>query len=206
MAAAQNGFSFLTGTDTNPLSLAMIPGSGVTFITGVSSGVKVAVGSGSWTSLSDRNAKAALHSVDVREVLEKVVALPMSTWQYKAQDAQYRHLGPMAQDFYAAFKLGESDTGIDVVDADGVALAAIQGLHAQLAEKDAKASARLDAKDREIVALQVELAAQKAEITAQKTRIAGLESLAGELAGVKEQLAVLRRSSTQTVAMESRQP
>ena len=206
MAAAQNGFSFHTGTDDNPLSLALVPGSGATFITGLSSGVKVAVGSGSWTSLSDRNAKVALHSVDVREVLEKVAALPMSTWQYKSQDAQYRHLGPMAQDFYAAFKLGESDTGIDVVDADGVALAAIQGLNSLLAQKDAKANKRLDEKDREIAALNAELAAQKAEIAAQRTRVVALESLADDLAEVKAQLAALRKSSPEVVAVVSRQP
>jgi len=54
--------------------------------------------------------------------------LPLSTWNYKSQNPAVRHLGPMAQDFKAAFNLGESDTGITTVDADGVALAAIQGL------------------------------------------------------------------------------
>ena len=35
--------------------------------------------------------------------------------------------GPMAQDFYAAFGLGNSDKSIGLLDASGVALAAIQG-------------------------------------------------------------------------------
>ena len=92
--------------------------------------------------------------------LEKIAAMPLNTWQYRNQEAKYRHMGPMAQDFYGAFGLGESDKQIDAVDADGVALAAVQGLNAKLAQKDLALSARLDAKDREIAALQRRLAAQ----------------------------------------------
>jgi hypothetical protein len=39
------------------------------------------------------------------------------------------HIGPTAQDFYAAFKLGDSNKTINTADAQGVALAAIQGLY-----------------------------------------------------------------------------
>jgi len=42
-----------------------------------------------------------------------------------------RHVGPMAQDFYAAFKVGEDDKHITSIDEDGVALAAIKALHAE---------------------------------------------------------------------------
>jgi hypothetical protein len=71
-------------------------------------------------------------------VLSRVAALPLAVWNYKSQDATIRHLGPMAQDFHAAFGLGESDTGITGVDADGVALAAIQGLNQKLEETRAE--------------------------------------------------------------------
>lgn len=37
----------------------------------------------------------------------------------------------MAEDFYAAFGLGESERALAGVDRDGVALAAIQGLNAR---------------------------------------------------------------------------
>lgn len=152
-------------------------------------GVTLNSGSGAWTTISDRNAKTAVYPADVRDVLKKVVMLPMNTWQYKTQEAKYRHMGPMAQDFYAAFHLGESDKGIDTVDADGVALAAIQGLNILLAENDAKAVARLNEKDREIAAL--------------KTRIASLETLAGDLAEVKSQLAALRTlTANMSVALQ----
>ncbi len=101
------------------------------------SGVQLAAGGGSWTSLSDRNAKENLETVDAQSVLDKVVALPLSTWNYKSQDSVIRHIGPMAQDFKATFGVGESDTGITSIDADGVALAAIQGLNQKLEAKNA---------------------------------------------------------------------
>ena len=44
----------------------------------------------------------------------------------------------MAQDFYAAFGLGLGDKTIDTIDPNGVALAAIQGLHELAREKDAE--------------------------------------------------------------------
>src|SRR5688572_18884044 len=81
-----------------------------------------------WSSLSDRNAKENFAATNPREVLDKVTALPLATWNYKSQEKPIRHLGPTAQDFHAAFNLGENDRTITTIDADGVALAAIQGL------------------------------------------------------------------------------
>jgi hypothetical protein len=107
-------------------------------------GVFLAAGGGSWTSMSDRNAKENLAPVDAQAVLDKVTALPLTTWNYKSQDATVRHLGPMAQDFKAAFGLGETETGITSVDADGVALAAIQGLNQKLEQENAKLRKELE--------------------------------------------------------------
>jgi hypothetical protein len=95
----------------------------------LTTGVTVAAGSGTWTSVSDRNLKQDVAPVDGRAVLAKVAAMPVSTWRYRTEVSGARHLGPMAQDFHAAFGLGDSDRAITTVDADGVALAAIQGLH-----------------------------------------------------------------------------
>jgi hypothetical protein len=67
-------------------------------------------------------------------------AIPVTTWHYKAQAQSIRHLGPVAQDFRAAFGLGEDDKHISTVDADGVALAAIQALYRLNQEKDKKIS------------------------------------------------------------------
>ena len=93
-------------------------------------------GATAWIAGSDRAGKDNLRPVDIKAVLHKVAAMPIATWNWKSQDASIRHMGPMAQDFHAAFGLGEMPTGISTVDADGVALAAIQGLH-QMLKKDA---------------------------------------------------------------------
>lgn len=67
-------------------------------------------------------------------VLEQVADLPISTWRYRWEPPQVRHLGPMAQDWAAAFGLGENDTTIAVVDANGVALVSIQALYQLVGE------------------------------------------------------------------------
>ena len=82
----------------------------------------------SFNPTSDRNAKENFRPVSPREVLAKVAALPISEWNFKTAPGEL-HLGPMAQDFYAAFGTGTDDKHIATVDADGVALAAIQGLN-----------------------------------------------------------------------------
>ena len=96
---------------------------------------------------SDRALKEGLAPIDPRQVLSRVVALPMATWSYKGETI--RHLGPMAQDFSAAFGLGADDRHIHVIDASGVALAALQGLHAVVEAQ----AARLAALERELAAL-----------------------------------------------------
>lgn len=93
--------------------------------------------SGGFGMLSDRNAKQFFKPVDSRDVLEKVAALPVSTWNYK-NDPETRHVGPMAQDFYAAFDVGTDDKHIGLGDEGGVALAAIQGLNEKVETENAQ--------------------------------------------------------------------
>ena len=88
---------------------------------------------------SDRNAKENFMPVAAEQVLAKVASLPVAEWNYKTDPAGQKHLGPMAQDFQAAFGLnGGDDKHISVVDEGGVALAAIQGLNQKLNEKDSE--------------------------------------------------------------------
>jgi hypothetical protein len=82
---------------------------------------------------SDRNAKENFAPVSPQEILNKVAALPISTWNFKTMN-DGRHMGPTAQDFHAAFGLGGGNTTITSIDPDGVALAAIQGLNQKLEE------------------------------------------------------------------------
>jgi hypothetical protein len=81
---------------------------------------------------SDRNLKANFGSVDPGDILTRVRNLPISTWNYTADDPTVRHIGPMAQDFTATFGVGADDRHIHPIDGQGVALAAIQGLVAEL--------------------------------------------------------------------------
>jgi hypothetical protein len=79
---------------------------------------------------SDRALKDGFAPVDPRAILAGVLSLPIETWSYKTDRPPVRHIGPMAQDFAAAFGVGRDDRHIDLLDANGVALAAIQALHA----------------------------------------------------------------------------
>ena len=157
------------------------------------SGVKLNPGGGSWSSLSDRKAKENFAPVKPREVLDRLNQMPIQTWNYKSQDAAVRHLGPMAQDFYAAFGLGDDAEHINTVDAQGVALAAVQGLHQLVAEKDAQVAALAQqhaAQQDEITALQAQLAAQGAELAALKTeQAARQQALAARLTALERAVA-----------------
>lgn len=104
----------------------------------LTTGVEMAPGGGAWSSLSDRNMKENFATVNPREILQKVVTMPVTTWNYKSQDKSIRHIGVMAQDFQQQFGVGESDKRITTIDPDGVAFAAIQGLNEELKDRDAK--------------------------------------------------------------------
>jgi hypothetical protein len=114
----------------------------------LSKGVYLAPGSESWAqvSASDRNLKENFAPVDGQQVLARLADVPINTWNYMA-GAGARHMSPVAQDFYAAFQLGEDDKHLSALDTNGVALAAIQGLHEQnqaLAAENSELRARVD--------------------------------------------------------------
>ena len=83
------------------------------------------------------------------DILARVDTLPISEWSYTTERG-VRHVGPMAQDFYAAFNVGEDNRHITSIDEDGVALAAIKALN----ERQSATNAKLARKDAEIQALQ----------------------------------------------------
>jgi hypothetical protein len=109
------------------------------------------------TTGSDRNSKQNFLDFDPREVQAKVSALPITEWQYKVEADGTKHIGPMAQDFHAAFGLnGADDKHISTVNEGGVALAAIQGLNQKLDERDAEIE-KLKAKAVKVDALERQL-------------------------------------------------
>jgi len=101
---------------------------------------------GSWVNSSDRKLKENFEPVNGREALEKVAALPITRWNYKVEGQSVQHIGPVAQDFQAVFKLSADDKHIATIDEGGVALAAIQGLNQKLEQV-------VNAKDGEIQTL-----------------------------------------------------
>ena len=110
---------------------------------------------GTWTNSSDRQAKENIEAVDAQDVLDRLVIVPISTWNYIAQDATVQHMGPMAQDFHAAFGLGEDDRHIAALDLGGANTAAIQALYELVQQQAAALQAQAD----EIEALKARLAA-----------------------------------------------
>ena len=105
---------------------------------GTAVGVKLAANATAWSTLSDRNAKENFEPVDPCAILAQLVQLPVSRWSYKADPTQRRYIGPMAQDFFTAFGLGDDDKRINTLDTDGVTLAAIQGLYQELQAEKAR--------------------------------------------------------------------
>lgn len=84
--------------------------------------------SGVWTSTSSRERKSGFEEVDGRQLLAALERLPVTKWHYKGAEDE-AHIGPVAEEFKAAFGLGGDERFIGSVDADGVALAAIKALY-----------------------------------------------------------------------------
>ncbi|HWS99615.1 MAG TPA: tail fiber domain-containing protein [Pyrinomonadaceae bacterium] len=122
---------------------------------------------GTFSNNSDRGVKANITSVDPRTVLQKLATVPVQAWNYKTEGASVRHLGPMAQDFRAAFGLGVDEKSISAVDADGVALASIQALYQLLQEKDRQ----IEQQGRQLAEVRARLA--RVERAARQRRAAG---------------------------------
>jgi hypothetical protein len=154
---------------------------GVTFWTNAAStvGATLAPGSGTWASASDRNLKTDVARIDDAAVLDKVASLPIERWSYKSERG-VRHVGPMAQDFYAAFGVGEDNKHITSIDEDGVALAAIKALRTENRALHAH-----------VGALDVENSELRAASASQSAKIAAMQ-------------AQLRRLSAQMVALRER--
>jgi hypothetical protein len=131
----------------------------------MTTGVSLAAGGGAWATISDRSKKENFETTDNEVILEKVAALPLSTWNYIAQEDSVRHMGPMAQDFHAAFGLGENNTSITTTDIDGVNMASIQALEKRtrdLKSENENLKAQLDAQAKELAEIKALLLQQAA--------------------------------------------
>ena len=108
--------------------------------------------------VSDRNLKTNFAPVDPQKALDLLARIPIETWTYKADPSSIRHMGPMAQDFHLAYRLGKDNKHINLMDANGVAMAAIQQLNRLVKQKDGR------------------IAELQKDVTAMQTRLATLEA------------------------------
>ncbi|MEZ4954293.1 MAG: tail fiber domain-containing protein [Saprospiraceae bacterium] len=90
--------------------------------------------------------KENITPVNSAEVLDKIMQLPITQWNYIKEDDAIKHIGPMAQDFYEAFGLGRDEKTISTIDPAGVALVAIQELNKKQKELNAKINEIADLK------------------------------------------------------------
>ena len=153
---------------------------GVTFYSSpnLAAGVRLSPGSGTWSSLSDRNAKSGIVPVSDDDILARVSTLPISEWSYTTERG-VRHVGPMAQDFFAAFNVGEDDRHITSIDEEGVALAAIKALNARTALREAALSAR-------VWSLKEEVARKDAALHGLQQRMNALEAKVDSLSASRK--------------------
>ncbi|GAB4021559.1 tail fiber domain-containing protein [Spirosoma koreense] len=139
-------------------------------------GVRLTSNNNAWSTLSDSTRKENFRPANGISFLQKIAQMRLGSWNYKGQDSRlYRHYGPMAQDFFAAFghdqlgTIGE-DKSINQADFDGVNLIAIQALI------------------KEVEKLEAENNILRGENTALKQDTASLKS---DMEQVKKQLTIL---------------
>jgi hypothetical protein len=130
--------------------------------------VTVIEGQVGFTASSDRKQKENFQPVDGEEVLGKIRSMSLTSWNFIGHDPkQFRHYGPMAQDFFAAFgddgvgKIG-TPTTITTTDIDGILMVAAQALERRTVEQK-----------KEIKALRAENADLKVRLEALERRVGG---------------------------------
>jgi hypothetical protein len=193
-AVALGSGSFVFGDASSDVNVAATPDQFVARAAGgvimysnqeQTSGVRLAPGGGAWLTVSDVNMKEHFRDLDGDDVLSTLARMPVREWSYKAQGAATRHVGPTAQDFRAAFGLGEDPLRIGTVDADGIALRAIQALEARTRAENA----RLTEEGERLARVN---AALRARVNESARRLATIATLEEELAALRAEIAALR--------------
>jgi hypothetical protein len=158
-------------------------------------GVSLNPGGSSWNVISDRNRKEQFVDVDLENVLQKVRLLPVTTWCYLGEDDRsVRHIGPMAQDWHAAFGFNSDDKTINMSDFDGVNLAAIKALEVRTSAQGDAIAKQGERASAESAQLKAELANQNDVIARQNAEIAALKASVDELRASVERLSKSRTS------------
>ncbi|MBL0061288.1 MAG: tail fiber domain-containing protein [bacterium] len=133
-----DGFGVNLSSSANDQFSARASGGYRFFTTTGAVGAQLPAGATAWSVLSDSTMKKDRQRANTKAVLSKLAALNIDTWRYKHQPTGPLHMGPMAQDLYNAYGLGDDETMISTIDADGVLFAAVQELAKENAQKDTK--------------------------------------------------------------------
>jgi hypothetical protein len=139
-------------------------------------GVSLAASGNSWASISDRNRKENVVWVDGEDVLRRLRGVPVATWNLIDSETEARNIGPMAQDWHAAFALNDDPLTINMSDFDGVNLAAIQALERRTTAQAARIAA-LEAEVERLRRVEAEverLRRVEAEVAALREAVRGL--------------------------------
>ena len=155
-------------------------------------GVYMRHGQSGWSNYCDRNKKENFIPVDGEWILSKIRNIPISKWNYKKTDVNDKYIGPMAQDFHAAFQLNGTDSlGINSISIDGINMAGVQALEKRtrlMKEENDKSNnrisaelARLTEENRKLIAENNKLREEFAQIAGIKEDIAQIKKLKSEL-------------------------
>lgn len=130
---------YATSTAANQFNARYIGGFRLYTNTNMTVGTSLAAGGNSWVVISDSNRKERFVTADGEAMLKKLRPMRIGSWNYKEQpEAEMRHYGPMAQDFYAAYGKDEygtigNDTTISQADMEGVMMILIKALEERTA-------------------------------------------------------------------------
>ncbi len=132
-------------------------------------GCNLPANSGVFNCTSSRTTKENFSLVNGSDVLSKLRKIPVSTWNYISEGNQVRHMGPMAEDFFDAFRLGVGNSSIGIQDLTGVSLAAIKELDQR--------TIQLQQKSAEVKSLRSQVDALRLANNEMEKRLASLEQL-----------------------------
>jgi len=194
--SSDTGVSGASDEPTGANTFSVSATSGVRFITGSNAVTYISAGSTGWATTSSRAVKTNIDPVEPQDALAGVDKMEIATWEYESDDGEgagTTHIGPMAEEFHDAFDVGSSDEHINSINADGVALAAIQGLSAELDGHDDRIEnleSELAEKGERIKNLETTVEQQRDELAAKDKRIDDLET---RLAALEDQLSEIEQ-------------
>ncbi len=162
-----------------------------------------------WTCASSRTLKHAYEDVEGEDVLARIATTPVTTWEMIGDSTRTRHMGPVAEDFHAAFGLGIGPTAIGMGDIDGVTFAGVKALAVRtdaLVRDAALAQADVDAMRADLAAATAAARAATARADALEADVARLGAALAHADAVLARLAAVEAALARLVAASSNAP